>query len=364
MSKPEPAESPRVRSRLKLKAESFHELVRPARLKRYSNRQRQTNLPMQAYLNLLKLAKQESSSLLLQVHSFKPTKLKRYSKRLSRSKRPIKIHRLDRPERYFLHESPSTNSLPAERTCNLCFELVGRSNLAGKVVVGVVKTTTALVAKLEAENKTQTCKIFYIFIISSVQLKSLGKTNLLVLRREFTSSLFCLTCTNNGLLTSNSRLTIKLDNLTSKEQIRTYLYLFVRTTDRIGTRIIHGRADGLTFKLDSNPERNLTPPSTYLPDASHHARPERNLIGERRRIRIIHGRADIILLTLSLVEAYKESRQKRLIVKHRKYNFKTTILHCFSIDTAANNVRIYYICLLYTSPSPRDRQKSRMPSSA
>ena len=24
----------------------------------------------------------------------------------------------------------------------------------------------------------------------------------------------------------------------------------------------------------------------------------------------------------------------------------------------------YYICLLYTSPSPRDRQKSRMPSSA
>ena len=28
-----------------------------------------------------------------------------------------------------------------------------------------------------------------------------------------------------------------------------------------------------------------------------------------------------------------------------------------------NNIE-YYICLLYTSPSPRDRQKSRMPSSA
>ena len=26
--------------------------------------------------------------------------------------------------------------------------------------------------------------------------------------------------------------------------------------------------------------------------------------------------------------------------------------------------RYRYICLLYTSPSPRDRQKSRMPSSA
>ena len=25
---------------------------------------------------------------------------------------------------------------------------------------------------------------------------------------------------------------------------------------------------------------------------------------------------------------------------------------------------LYYTCLLYTSPSPRDRQKSRMPSSA
>ena len=28
------------------------------------------------------------------------------------------------------------------------------------------------------------------------------------------------------------------------------------------------------------------------------------------------------------------------------------------------NLDNYYICLLYTSPSPRDRQKSRMPSSA
>ena len=27
-------------------------------------------------------------------------------------------------------------------------------------------------------------------------------------------------------------------------------------------------------------------------------------------------------------------------------------------------VGLYYVCLLYTSPSPRDRQKSRMPSSA
>ena len=34
------------------------------------------------------------------------------------------------------------------------------------------------------------------------------------------------------------------------------------------------------------------------------------------------------------------------------------------IDTAVEEVNAYKACLLYTSPSPRDRQKSRMPSSA
>ena len=123
------------------------------------------------------------------------------------------------------------------------------------------------------------------------------KTELLLVRRRvFTSSLLCLTDTN-GLVTSNSRLTFNL---------------FVRTT------------------------------STYIcPDAFYLADIILNL-RKLRSERIIHGRADIIpLLTLSL-EAYKESRQKRLAVKHREYKFKTAILHCFSIDTAANNARIYY----------------------
>ena len=34
-----------------------------------------------------------------------------------------------------------------------------------------------------------------------------------------------------------------------------------------------------------------------------------------------------------------------------------------SLEAATTNANIIY-CLLYTSPSPRDRQKSRMPSSA
>ena len=34
------------------------------------------------------------------------------------------------------------------------------------------------------------------------------------------------------------------------------------------------------------------------------------------------------------------------------------------ISSEAEISRMYKVCLLYTSPSPRDRQKSRMPSSA
>ena len=34
------------------------------------------------------------------------------------------------------------------------------------------------------------------------------------------------------------------------------------------------------------------------------------------------------------------------------------------LATGSSPLRIYDACLLYTSPSPRDRQKSRMPSSA
>ena len=36
----------------------------------------------------------------------------------------------------------------------------------------------------------------------------------------------------------------------------------------------------------------------------------------------------------------------------------------FALDCGVKNFGENYACLLYTSPSPRDRQKSRMPSSA
>ena len=41
---------------------------------------------------------------------------------------------------------------------------------------------------------------------------------------------------------------------------------------------------------------------------------------------------------------------------------------CINVNQITKNIfgktKQYYNCLLYTSPSPRDRQKSRMPSSA
>ena len=36
----------------------------------------------------------------------------------------------------------------------------------------------------------------------------------------------------------------------------------------------------------------------------------------------------------------------------------------FNLKSLSKKTQTHIICLLYTSPSPRDRQKSRMPSSA
>ena len=41
-----------------------------------------------------------------------------------------------------------------------------------------------------------------------------------------------------------------------------------------------------------------------------------------------------------------------------------SITDSFIIDSLSDNADLIIICLLYTSPSPRDRTRSRMPSSA
>ena len=52
--------------------------------------------------------------------------------------------------------------------------------------------------------------------------------------------------------------------------------------------------------------------------------------------------------------------------KLRNKYYQTKILEHYKYSKLMQepNVMKFYYCLLYTSPSPRDRQKSRMPSSA
>ena len=79
----------------------------------------------------------------------------------------------------------------------------------------------------------------------------------------------------------------------------------------------------------------------------------------------------------SLLAALRQREHPQLLVAHRyitrpfnagsenhialsEHEFFTRAeQHLFALSWHANNT-----CLLYTSPSPRDRQKSRMPSSA
>ena len=51
--------------------------------------------------------------------------------------------------------------------------------------------------------------------------------------------------------------------------------------------------------------------------------------------------------------------------KYEQYSQDTEVVLAIHSKNEFNpEVNLDYICLLYTSPSPRDRQKSRMPSSA
>ena len=55
-----------------------------------------------------------------------------------------------------------------------------------------------------------------------------------------------------------------------------------------------------------------------------------------------------------------------LALRQREYSIRTRRQRRRLVDVFALHTDALYfeICLLYTSPSPRDRQKSRMPSSA
>ena len=57
------------------------------------------------------------------------------------------------------------------------------------------------------------------------------------------------------------------------------------------------------------------------------------------------------------------NRQRHLGMKDIELSVKS-LLDCIALSLSQGNRVEVRGCLLYTSPSPRDRQKSRMPSSA
>ena len=73
---------------------------------------------------------------------------------------------------------------------------------------------------------------------------------------------------------------------------------------------------------------------------------------------------------LKKVDAMNAAGDKTVIKtwSRRSTIFPSFVGHTFAVHDGRRHVPVYVtedmVCLLYTSPSPRDRQKSRMPSSA
>ena len=52
------------------------------------------------------------------------------------------------------------------------------------------------------------------------------------------------------------------------------------------------------------------------------------------------------------------------VVTTRSEKYGDAIMSCITFPLEFRSVQAWYPCLLYTSPSPRDKRQSRMPSSA
>ena len=74
---------------------------------------------------------------------------------------------------------------------------------------------------------------------------------------------------------------------------------------------------------------------------------------------INHARATEAAITAVLDRLSVEQQEKSYLI-----SIGFTSANAVKAARVANGFASAYICLLYTSPSPRDRQKSRMPSSA
>ena len=68
---------------------------------------------------------------------------------------------------------------------------------------------------------------------------------------------------------------------------------------------------------------------------------------------ILWGQVDSLLIEKRVVSMVDSSHSDNMV-----------LIQTFEVNVPVEKVWEAYTCLLYTSPSPRDRQKSRMPSSA
>ena len=62
------------------------------------------------------------------------------------------------------------------------------------------------------------------------------------------------------------------------------------------------------------------------------------------------------------LEPENQNLKNKLIDVEKKISLKELTIPCLLEEEM--KINLFLSCLLYTSPSPRDRQKSRMPSSA
>ena len=70
------------------------------------------------------------------------------------------------------------------------------------------------------------------------------------------------------------------------------------------------------------------------------------------------------MIILSDASPFAEGGNRKCFVHPDNPNRCLKVVHPGLLEKIKKNKPWYKSCLLYTSPSPRDRQKSRMPSSA
>ena len=72
------------------------------------------------------------------------------------------------------------------------------------------------------------------------------------------------------------------------------------------------------------------------------------------------------VVTPDMPEIFEEAYERAGLEMRTGYDLKTArrSLNLLTLEWQNRGLNLFTICLLYTSPSPRDRQKSRMPSSA